>query len=302
MTISWTSPVIGFSASYVIEASSTPGGPPNLANFNTGNASTTLAVPGVPTGIYYLRVRAVDASGVSTPSNEVQVVVTVVSGESCPSAPRALSVVSQNGGTIAVGWQPPLTGVATSYVIQAGSSPGGANLVPNLDTGGTALTFTTSNVPAGSYFIRVYGKNSSCTAPTFLGPASNELVVTVNGPPPGSVTGTWVGLVSNGDGIITADTRCGVERQDVQLNLLQAGSTVTGTATARAVDGGCIPPGQVGTIAVNATLGSGGTFTMTLAVTPNIAINLTGTVVATRMTGTANNLPISTTTFSANRQ
>ena len=67
----WTAPDIGFAISYAIEASSQPGGPPDLANFNTGNALTSLLVPNVPAGIYYVRIRALDETGWSALSNEV---------------------------------------------------------------------------------------------------------------------------------------------------------------------------------------------------------------------------------------
>jgi hypothetical protein len=180
VSLFWTAPVIGFPTSYVIEASSTPGGPANLANFNTGSASTTLVVPGVPSGTYYVRVRAVDGSGLSAPSNEVQVVVGVVSGGACPSAPRNLIVNSQSAGTISLAWSAPLTGVPASYVIQAGASPGASNLA-SFDTGNTSLSFVATGVPAGSYFVRVYGRSSSCSPQAFLGPPSNEVLVFVVG-------------------------------------------------------------------------------------------------------------------------
>ena len=48
----WTASAIGFALSYAIEASTQPGGPPDLANFNTGNALTSLLVPNFPVGIY----------------------------------------------------------------------------------------------------------------------------------------------------------------------------------------------------------------------------------------------------------
>ena len=75
VTLSWTAPGGGTAISYVIEASSAPGGLPNLANFSTGNALTTLVVPNVPAGTYYVRLRAVDASGSGAASNEVQLIV-----------------------------------------------------------------------------------------------------------------------------------------------------------------------------------------------------------------------------------
>jgi hypothetical protein len=188
VTLSWTAPA-GDVIGYVVEASSAPGGPANLANFNTGNALTSLVVPDVPAGVYYVRIRALDASGASAPSNEVQVVVGGVAGGSCPSAPRGLSIVSLTGGTVTLGWSPPSAGAPTSYVIQAGSSPNGADLA-NFDTNSTALTLVASNVPAGSYFVRVYARSSSCPPPTSLSPSSNEILLSIGG----AVSG-WTGQI-----------------------------------------------------------------------------------------------------------
>ena len=181
VTLSWTAPVTGLPISYIIEASSTPGGPANLANFNTGTAQTSQVVANVPAGTYHVRVRGLDASGPGAPSNEVQLVVSTGGGGVCPSAPRGLNIVSQGGGAVTLAWQPPLTGVATSYVVQAGSVPGAVNLA-NFDTNSTALSLA-ATVPAGSYFVRVYARSSACASPTFLGPASNEILLSVGGVP-----------------------------------------------------------------------------------------------------------------------
>ena len=195
VTLSWTPTAIGFPTSYIIEASSAPGGPANLANFNTGNASTTLEVPGVPAGTYYVRVRAVDASGPGAPSNEVQLVVggAPAPGGACPSAPRSLTA-SQSNGTVTLGWQPPASGAPTSYVIQAGSGPNAANLA-NFDTASTALAFAAAGVPPGTYFIRVYGRSSSCTAPSLLGPSSNEVTLAVGTGGGGATPSGWSGQI-----------------------------------------------------------------------------------------------------------
>ena len=174
VTLTWTAS--GSPTSYIVEASSSPGGSANLASLNTGNAQTTLTVPRVPPGVYYVRVRAVDSSGPSAPSNEVQVTVGTSGGGACPSAPQNLTNASQSPGTITLSWQMPATGSASSFVIQAGSSPGRSDLA-NFDTTSTAVTFVARNVPAGSYYVRVYGKNSACSPPSFLGPASNEVLV-----------------------------------------------------------------------------------------------------------------------------
>jgi hypothetical protein len=193
VTLSWTAPAAGVATSYAIEASSSAGGPANLANFPTGNALTTYVAQGVPPGIYFVRVRALDASGPSAPSNEVQVIVGSSSGgtATCPSSPRSLNVTFQNG-TVTMSWQPPATGVPSSYFIQAGSAAGLANLA-SFDTGNAALTFVASGVPAGTYYIRVYGRNNACSSPGFLGPSSNEVTI---GGATGGATGGWGGQIS----------------------------------------------------------------------------------------------------------
>jgi hypothetical protein len=146
--------------------------PANLANFNTGNAATTLVVPDVPAGTYFIRIRAVNTCGIGPPSGEVQLIVSAGNSSACTSAPRGLTF-STSGSTVTLTWTAPASGTAASYVVQAGNQPGGADLA-NFDTGSNATTLVTSNVPAGPYYTRVYGKNG-CG----LSPASNEVLMTV---------------------------------------------------------------------------------------------------------------------------
>jgi hypothetical protein len=134
-----------------------------------------LTVPGVPNGTYFVRVRALNSTGLSLPSNEVVVVVGSTGGGGCATAPRSLAVASQSAGTISIAWLAPATGSPTSYVLRAGSSPGLSNLA-DFDTGSTALAFVAPGVPAGSYYVRVYSR-SSCG----LSAASNEVLVFVVG-------------------------------------------------------------------------------------------------------------------------
>ena len=56
----------------VIEAGSAPG-LSNLAGFTAPVGDMSVAVPGVPAGAYFVRVRAVNAAGTSEPSNEIVV-------------------------------------------------------------------------------------------------------------------------------------------------------------------------------------------------------------------------------------
>lgn len=73
VSFTWGAPSVGTGPfQYVLEAGSASG----LANLaNAGVASTAFVVPGVPPGIYYVRVRAVGAGGTGPASNEVVIVV-----------------------------------------------------------------------------------------------------------------------------------------------------------------------------------------------------------------------------------
>ena len=74
VTLSWFAPVFGPATRYVLEAG-TASGLSNIVVFDTGSAATSLVVPGVPPGTYFLRLRAVNAQGVSLPSFERELVV-----------------------------------------------------------------------------------------------------------------------------------------------------------------------------------------------------------------------------------
>lgn len=58
---------------YVVDAGTAPG-LANIATFDVG-LQTGLSVGAVPSGTYYVRVRAANFAGTSAPSNEVVVVV-----------------------------------------------------------------------------------------------------------------------------------------------------------------------------------------------------------------------------------
>jgi hypothetical protein len=110
------------------------------------------------------------ASGPTAPSNEA---VVVVGGGACsaPPGPPGLTVVSNQGGTVVVAWSPGAGGTA-SYILEAGTNTGLANLL-NADQGNTT-TLTATGVALGTYFVRVRGRNACGT-----GGVSNEVVVVV---------------------------------------------------------------------------------------------------------------------------
>jgi hypothetical protein len=182
VVFSWSAPTSGDPVSTYRMQAGTFSGSSGLADFNTNSTTASYTTFGVGAGSYYVRVLAVNASSQSSgASNEVLLVVgtgagcttTTTSTATVPSAPRSLVNASQSAGTISLTWLAPSTGIPTSYVLQAGSAPGRADLA-NADLGNTAVSYIATNVPAGSYYVRVYAKNSAGTSP-----ASNEVLVFV---------------------------------------------------------------------------------------------------------------------------
>lgn len=308
VNLGWLGPTTGDRpTSYVIEAGSAPGAS-DLAVFDTGTPGGGFTATSVGAGTYYVRVRAKNAAGTSGPSNEVTIVVGGAGPGPCTGAPGAPGGLlnSVSGSTVTLTWNA-ASGSPTTYIVEAGSASGLTDLA-NSDLGGTATSLTAAGVGAGTYFVRVRARNA-CG----LGPASNEVIVTVGGaaPPPGGPSATYVGLVSNGDGLVFPnDPACGVMKADVQFVLSLAGNAVSGpvTTTFRVAPGGnqCEKPGKVQTSSLSGTL-SGSTLTFTLTLNPR-GQRLTGTatITSTRVvgsvTGTSDDGQVFVVTFSANRQ
>jgi hypothetical protein len=142
-----------------------------VASFDTGSALPSLSVNNVPFGSYFVRVRARNGSGLSAPGNEVLLVV----GQSCavPAAPTNLRSCT-GGTTLNLTWTG--TPSATSYILEAGSSPGASNLSASDIGPGTSLTAT---APPGTYYIRLRAK-SACGASS----VSNEIIVATHNDAP----------------------------------------------------------------------------------------------------------------------
>ena len=191
ITLTWQTPAVGCApTAYIIQAGSAPG-LSNLANFSTGNAATSFSAGGVGAGSYYVRVLAANAAGSSGPSPDV---LLVVGGGGCSAPPGAspgLSV-SVSASTVTFAWLA-ASGSPSSYILQAGSSPGGSNL--GVINAGNATSYTATGVPNGTYYVRVVATNA-CGS----GPASNEVVVTVGGPAGATLTAVHGFTGSPGDG------------------------------------------------------------------------------------------------------
>ena len=116
---------------------------------------------------------------------------------SVPGAPTDLNAVVQ-GSSVALTWEAPATGgTPTSYLLQAGYTPGGAE-IGAIPAPATGLAF--NGVPDGRYYVRVRGVNAAGT-----GAPTSDLVLTVgcSGPPATpttlttSVTGSLVVVAWN---------------------------------------------------------------------------------------------------------
>ena len=151
-----------------------------MTSFDTGNVLTSLTVTGVPAATYFLRVLAVNAAGLSGPSNETSVTVTTGVPSPCAAAPGARTGLSGNvaGSSVNLTWNAPAGGCPpTSYGLEAGSAPNGTDLA-RLDTGRTATSFSAGQVASGTYYLRIRATNAAGSSA-----ASNEVVVTVGAPP-----------------------------------------------------------------------------------------------------------------------
>lgn len=174
VTLSWYAPYTGGAATtYIIQASSTRGGPPDLANFATGNTATTLTATGVAPGTYFVRVLAANNAGVGSPTSDVTLLIIGTSSCTAPPNQPTNLVAIVNGSTVTLGWSPSSGANATSYVVEAGSASGLADLA-NFDTGVSTATTQANGVGRGTYYVRVRGKNA-CGASS----ASAEVMVVV---------------------------------------------------------------------------------------------------------------------------
>jgi hypothetical protein len=98
---------------------------------------------------------------------------------SIPSAPTALTVVSQGGGMVRVVWtKSDACGTPTAYVVEGGVAPG--DTIASQEVAASTTTYQ-GPIEPGTYYIRVKAKNASG-----ISPASNEVEI---GGVPGAPSG-----------------------------------------------------------------------------------------------------------------
>jgi titin len=122
-----------------------------------------------PAGRYYIRMRSLNAAGVSAASSEV-VVNSGTPATELPGMPQNL-VAALVGDRLQLEWVPPADGGdLIEYVIEAGTAPGVSD-VASVQTGTAHSAWSYTGVPGGRvFFIRVRARNG-----VGLGPASTEV-------------------------------------------------------------------------------------------------------------------------------
>jgi len=161
--VSWI-PTGAAATSYQVIVGSLPGAA-DLGVFPT--AATGLVATGVGRGVYYARIRAMNAHGVSAASPDITVVV----GEGLPGVPVGLMAAAGQTGDVRVLWQPPRTGAPpTGYVLLVGTAADQPSArIPMAQT-----TLASQGVATGTYFVRAMAVNGAGA-----GPASPEILVVV---------------------------------------------------------------------------------------------------------------------------
>jgi hypothetical protein len=164
----WSDPSSGERpTAYVVEAGSAAG----LSNLASIVVTTrSFSFDPVPDGFYFLRVRARLGPNLGPPSREVM--VKVGNGPSPPGAPLAWDY-RVSGNVVTFSWAPPLDGVPTSYILEAGSMLSLSNLAV-FNTGSAATTVTVRDVPKGSYYVRLRAVNA-----VGVGPPTYDTIVFV---------------------------------------------------------------------------------------------------------------------------
>ena len=147
--ISWQPGGGGPAAGYILRVGTSPGGS-DLGVIPTG--ATGLAVGGgVPAGIYYLAVSAVNAGGQSA---EATTVLNMPAGGAC-DAPPAPALTTSNWGTFLTASWTPVPGAA-SYLLSA-AGPGVNTAVP---FGGGTTSFVYPGLPVGTWNFGIQARFS----------------------------------------------------------------------------------------------------------------------------------------------
>lgn len=184
-SLQWTAPALGPAATgYTLEVGSTPTSGNDLLTMPLGNVTSLNT--SAPTGTYYVRLRATNASGQSDPTPTKRIDV------GCTAAPGPVPWFSayMNGNTVSLDWDKPSGNIAR-YILEVGSASGLSNILTT--TIAAPTTFLEAVAPPGIYYLRVKAANVCGT-----GAASSETFIVVSGAatlagPPQNLTATVSG-------------------------------------------------------------------------------------------------------------
>ena len=151
VSFSWRPPTTVAPTGYVIEGGATPG--QTTASVPTGSTATSLDLD-VPSGAYYVRVRAMTTAGLSSASNEIRIAVNL---PQAPSSPAALLGLA-DGAMLGLSWRNTSSaGMPTANVLEVRGA-----ITTELPL---SETFTFAGVPAGTYTFAVRAVNDAGSSP-----------------------------------------------------------------------------------------------------------------------------------------
>lgn len=149
VTLTWVPPDVGAEPeSYVVEGGTAPG--QTLAVVPTGSSAPAFTAE-APTGVFYVRVRAVALGQPGDPSSDVRAVAVAE-----PPSPPAHPLGTVDGSTVALSWTNTFEGGAPTGITLVVT--GALDAVIPL---GLTETFQASGVPDGTYTLEVVATNAA---------------------------------------------------------------------------------------------------------------------------------------------
>jgi hypothetical protein len=161
-------------SSYLLHVGTRPG----TVDFFSAPVASTSVSGLVGEGTYYWRVYAENDTGTGAASAESHFTVRACTAPGPPQS-FAFSVEYQPlcadcppTGFVTLAWSAPTTGTSpTTYIVEAGSAPGLANLVSAATGAGLGVA---TPAPSGAYYVRIRAQNACGTSPP-----SSEALITV---------------------------------------------------------------------------------------------------------------------------
>lgn len=179
VTIRWSPPIRGpRPLRYLLFAGSSRGSS-NLAHGLDVGVGTSVDLPPVPSGTYYLRLQAIGAAGASRASDEVMFTAGQSSCDATPEAPVDL-LASVTGSTITLTWEASSSAMVSGYRVEAGLQPGVRSFAATV--GPTTHAFS-ATAPTGVFYARIVA-----LSPCGESAVSNEAMISVGNAltPPGA--------------------------------------------------------------------------------------------------------------------